>query len=66
MRFQGAAKLYHCFADESLNASLRDVAQFCHRLTFNRRVFSLMDLKGRFSGVLAAAGPWLPLVSGWF
>eukprot|EP00959_Pyramimonas_sp_CCMP1952_P358964 7516546-Pyramimonas_sp.AAC.1 len=33
----GSPKMYNCFIDESLNASLRDVAKYSHRMTFEVR-----------------------------
>ena len=63
--FQGSPKLYHCYRDESLNSILRDIAAFCHRLTFSVRVFRLVDLQGRLArSDFVSRGTWLSIVAG--
>ena len=65
IRRHGSPKLYHCFLDESLNATLRQIAVFCHRLTFHHRVFRLVDLQSRLKRTdFAGPSGWLPLVAG--
>eukprot|EP00959_Pyramimonas_sp_CCMP1952_P455112 9471033-Pyramimonas_sp.AAC.1 len=64
MLWQGAACLYHCYLDESLNVCLKSLAMFCHRRTFPRRVHHLMDLQGRLGNRnFVSAGPWLPCLA---
>ena len=62
----GAAKLYHCFLDEALNADLRSVCQFAHRRSFPERVHRLFDIRARLKsdGFYARSKGWESLVEG--
>ena len=46
----GNPKLYGCFQDESLNLSLRNIAQGCHRARQEERIFTHMNLLGTLGG----------------
>ena len=49
-RVQGNPKLYGCFQDESLNLTLRNIAQGCHRARQEERIFTHMNLLGASGG----------------
>ena len=56
--WHGSSKLYACWIDESHNSMLRDVCRFSHRVTFERRIFSLFNLQR-----LVQSSGWLVLNS---
>ena len=49
-RSLGNPKLYGCFLDESVNLTLRNIAQGCHRSRQEERIFMHMNLLGRIGG----------------
>ena len=57
---------YNTFLDEDLNRLLRDVAAYAHRLTFDKRVFSLLDLQSRLevNAHMSNSGDWIALIAG--
>ena len=49
MLFHGNIKFYSTFVDETLNMTLRQIAQHAHRRVFENRVFYFMSLIGFLS-----------------
>ena len=58
--WHGGSKMYACWVDESQNMTLRDLARFAHRRSFEYRVFGML----RLQALLRSGVAWLGLVSG--
>eukprot|EP00959_Pyramimonas_sp_CCMP1952_P357105 7477390-Pyramimonas_sp.AAC.2 len=66
IRTHGSPVMYNTFLDEDLNRLLRDVASYAHRLTFDRRVFALLDIQSRLeiNSHMGNSGDWMHLIAG--
>ena len=54
----GGSKLYACWVDESHNNILRELCRYSHRVTFERRTFSLLKIQ-----FIVQSASWLVLTS---
>ena len=51
----GSPRAYNCFLDEGLNAVLRSLAVYAHRLKFEYRVFAMWDIQSALRVTLHVA-----------